>query len=223
MDLKQYHKPQDVASIRSQEPFERSSLEQNVWVVLWQALIPAFGIASLCLVGYFIALEWITISIKAYQVLLAWVGIFLMSFISRWNKLLGESNERLWKTEEIINKDIDGDGHVGPPEQIVLRGVIEDKKGIVSGSKHLMPFSVDKFMKFCKGVGTKGLTYRAWTGRNGVFSDSEFEALMTFLLENNFARWVNEDSPNQGRELTRLGKKVLEEYRRKIPEAIAFR
>ena len=119
--------------------------------------------------------------------------------------------------ETAINRDIDGDGHVGrpQPESRTIEIVHKNERGGVKSMHrfdHLSANTVEHLDQFAKAVlAGRGLAEANWTGRSGLFSKSEYGALMDALSEAGIVQWVNPKAKAQGREVTRGGRRALSE------------
>lgn len=128
---------------------------------------------------------------------------------------LAVNRKLLWIAETVINEDVDGDGHIGrpPPASLAPLEVLHKDEGGHLRQLHRLnlPESISeaKLVEFAKGVTLKGLAQGQWTGKAGLFSRSEFDALMAELERANIVTWVDPQNRSQGRKLTHPGQAAL--------------
>jgi len=130
---------------------------------------------------------------------------------------LAVNRKLLWIAETVINEDLDGDGHVGfPPAPLTALAPLEvlhkDEAGHLRQLHRLnLPDSISQaqLVEFAKGAALKGLAQGQWTGKAGLFSRSEFDALMAELERANIVAWVDPQNRSQGRRLTHPGQAAL--------------
>jgi hypothetical protein len=74
-----------------------------------------------------------------------------------------------------------------------------------------LPGTSSQLRQFVAGVlnGTP-TTEAAWCGANNPFSIADFRALRYALIQNDMARWVNDDAHEQGWQMTEKGMQVME-------------
>jgi len=142
-------------------------------------------------------------------------GLFFVAALLANRKLL-------WIAERVIREDIDsGDGVAGqPPQQLPappppLEVIHRDESGSLRTMYRLrLPDDITdkKLREFAKGALLKGLSHGVWTGKAGLFSRSEFDALMAELERAGIVSWVDPANRNLGRQLTRAGKSALRHW-----------
>jgi hypothetical protein len=93
----------------------------------------------------------------------------------------------------------------GKKEQSIRVDIISEA-GRVGDFVHLA-IDPGRLRDFAQGL-TQGraLTCREWTGRGGLFSQSEFSRLRSHLIRQGLARWVSDRDPRGGCILTAKGK-----------------
>lgn len=125
---------------------------------------------------------------------------------------LAVNRKLLWIAETVINEDLNGDGHLGAPPLAPLEVLHKDEGGHLRQLHRLnLPASISEaqLVAFAKGVELKGLAQGQWTGKAGLFSRSEFDALMAELERANIVAWVDPQNRAQGRKLTHPGQAAL--------------
>ena len=117
----------------------------------------------------------------------------------------------LWMVERISHLDLDGDHVIGQPT-VELHTNVHDESDRVR-RQYIMDIGVtpEKLRDFCQGVlGGRGLVVNAWTGKNNLFSRSEYDRLMAELER---AGMIERDGPgaNAARKLTQAGREAFEQ------------
>jgi len=72
-----------------------------------------------------------------------------------------------------------------------------------------LPVSEDDFLRFARGAEPRGLGVPDWAGSAGIFSQSEYGALMDYLSRAGLVAWRDARHHNQGRALTAAGRATL--------------
>jgi HAMP domain-containing protein len=191
------------------EPSRNASRESDLVVPFGQAAVTGFLTALLVLLGAAFLSFYLEIG-KGFWWWLS-VGGLVFALVTwwKWRGLLEDTRSLLRKAETIVNMDLDRDGVIG--ETVRLETVEKDQEGVRRGEIETLPISRERFEKFARGVsGGRGLAVSTWTGSAGLFSRSEYDALMDYLQRAGIVRWKNENAPHQGRELTRAGRAAIE-------------
>ena len=116
--------------------------------------------------------------------------------------------------ERITGADLNGDGYIGypNPEPVALpplRVEVFEDEGRRAAFIDL-PYP-ERLPKLAAGLAAgRQFAESTWTGRDGLFSRSEFGNLRGELIRRGLARWKNLDAPAQGVELTSPGKAVFQ-------------
>ena len=90
-----------------------------------------------------------------------------------------------------------------------LEVVNEENHQMVFGD---LPIDAERFASFARSAETRGLAVSSWCGNGHLFTRPEFEAVVDYLTRAGLVRWVNEQVPQQGRELTPAGRATLRRY-----------
>ncbi len=193
-----------------ERPARAMNVESDVITPLFQAMaLAAFVTGAFYLAGYvFIArITWLAACFSG----LVSGGVFFFLVVLANRRLL-------WIAESVINDDVDNDGRVGqpPPAPPSPRPPLEvlhrDERGNLRAMHRLdLPNTItdERLAEFAQGAPVKGLAQGVWTGRAGLFSRSEFDALMAELERAGIVAWVDPANRSQGRKLTRAGQSAL--------------
>lgn len=193
------------ASFSRRQPARAASVESDVTVPLFQAMICGAIVGILTLMGSIplaIKNEW-----RWWVPPAATAGMATVSWAVAWFVLLGAHRKLLWLVEEIIGQDLDEDGEVGDPSEVHVWVTEPDKK---QACKVVLPLDEGTLRQVAKahlGAG-KPLSRR---GLAGVLSDGKFRKLQEILLEKGWAIYKGE-GPNAGIELTKAGMAVFRHF-----------
>lgn len=125
--------------------------------------------------------------------------------------------------ERVIQKDINGDGVIGPKPQAPAKEeprVVNIRLDKITSDNHyqsdLINFPCDDEQLFKLAYGLTNdppLTFaeRYWTGAGKPFSTNEFRAVIAVMEKHGLCEYVNPQEPKQGRRLTESGRKLFEE------------
>jgi len=76
-----------------------------------------------------------------------------------------------------------------------------------------LPINEATFRQWARGVlGGRGTSLGDWTGKGGLFSRADYNALTDYLMRSGLMRWVNPAAHAQGRELTAAGRATLRKF-----------
>lgn len=177
--------------------------ESDVTVPVLQSLAVSVCYASLASV--LAASAVLTFHLSWYIPVVA--GLLALTLTASWTMTRNVSlrQELWWGTEEIVRRDLDGDGVVGKPEpEAVLRVEIAD-----GGNTKFLDVPAEKVAIFARAVvkGQSGISEGEWKKFFGGVN--EFRAFRGQLLGSGLVRWKNPDAHAQGVELTLAGRQVL--------------
>lgn len=126
-----------------------------------------------------------------------------------WLMLLVRWQNLLWRIEEIIGIDLDGDKIPGyPAKQTPIQIEITDQN-----QKSIrfidLPIADEQMQRIAIAM-SNGASFSR-RGLAGVISDNDYRILSEVMINAGLLRWKN-DKPNQGGELTAAGRAVLGHY-----------
>jgi len=196
------------------QPARRASRESDVLVPFLQAAITGAFTAIMLGIGAGVVVHWQAWPWWYVAIVVAMTWLLMTSGV--WLRLLNDSRELLWKVETWSNRDLDGDGTTGEPEepaQVVRLEVKQEKAGSHSSFFHDMPTEPAVFTTWAQAaVNGQSLAVGHWTGSGRPFSRSDYEALLDFLQGAGVVAWQNPDAPAQGRRVTKPGKAALKAW-----------
>lgn len=193
-----------------QEPAKRTSnLETDAWLPLvhaglislaWAIVI---GIAAAFIVQAMDGRWWLA-PVSAF---IAWALIFALYLTSAIN----ERRRLLWKREEVLQQDLDGDRVVGRPERQTLSiELVTRKPGGMEIQIIDLGIEPVQAQALARGImNGRSFSEAEWTGNGRPFSKREFRELRSELLERGLLEWRNPKAPAQGVVLTRSGRAVF--------------
>lgn len=114
------------------------------------------------------------------------------------------SDRGLWMIEEITGRDLDGDGITGQPARRVVQ--VEVKEGKTTQLADL-PGDAD-LVRFCQVVAA-GKSFSEDTAQSSGYGVTNFRRLRDQFINRRWAFWRDPANPQQGVELTMIGKKVV--------------
>lgn len=179
------------------------SLQLSVIIPLVQALIGGFFIGIAASVG-FSFLDFMTVPAKSGF----FVGVCTSTFL--WFMLRSAWN---WKLEQLLNVDINRDGHIGTPKKsepihVPLETSTPLRITADSGEDWVtLPVNHEKLVEACRILNREKFTHASLAGPGKVFTRDEYEAFRASMCHprNNFARRL----PNDRVELTQRGKALV--------------
>jgi hypothetical protein len=195
--------------IRFEKPTRAPTREGDVIVPALQAVISgALTAAGVGFVTTLLAIwqhwPWYVVPVGAFA------GGLTMAIL-QWTELLNDSRRLLREVETWIREDLDGDGHVGEPEDDGVHLEVgrerEDGKSAFFADLPISPVAFTTWAR--AAVNGMSLAQTSWTGSQGLFSRSEYDQLLAFLTRAGVVAWCNPDAKAQGRELTRSGRAAL--------------
>lgn len=168
------------------------------------------GLVSFCI----LILTWLFDVLDGYKYALAALGIVPLAM---WIFL-----QRRWlllTAETVLNRDLSGDGVVGPVPPSAPR-VIRVQLDDIQNNGHIhtsaifeLPADDAQLSALANGLG-RGLTLseKTWTGKGNPFSIAEFRKLCGVMLAQGIIQYRNEKAAQQGYEPTPKGVKFFEQY-----------
>jgi hypothetical protein len=149
-------------------------------------------------------------------VTVVWMGLFFIgSIMLVWLWRLGAYSDLLMKVEEVTGVDLSGDGQVGPPKP---PGVDVSVKHEAPGHERYefdtLPVSSRRgyagLISYARAITQMGESFAERPANEcGGYSRAEWIELRDKFLNHGWARWVNEQAPQQGVELTAYGMSIL--------------
>jgi hypothetical protein len=196
------------------EPARPANTEGDVAVPLLQALITGAltGTVTLILMAMFFdtlkANVWP--ELRFWHLIYTWLGTTATVTLAKWRDLLDDSRDLLRKMETYVGRDIDGDGHVGEPKRIRLEMIDkrDGKNKQIFEELDIDPLALETFMR--AALNGQTLAVSRWTGRNGLFTRSEFDQLTATFRRAGILAW--DGSKNQGHILTRAGEAAFRNW-----------
>ena len=202
------------------EPAPRKVSDKNVGTIEGDVGVPTLQ-AFIVALPVSIFGTMIAIGVIVWQRLEWWIAPLVL--VAAWSGTAGclawsnvGKRQRLWQQEIILQRDLDGDGVIGPPEEETLNVLITEKNGPGSKSK-LFEFGLgpDIAALFCEtvlrdGDLTEGTWKRTWLDGQRVFSGvDDYRQLRNRMEQAGLVAPKNPHAKSQGFELTRTGKVVF--------------
>jgi len=127
--------------------------------------------------------------------------------------------ELWWGTEEIVRRDLDGDGVIGKPEPTLVRVEVVDHERKMTNFVDL-GCDVAKLQTLAHGLigGRRPFSEPEWVGKGKTFSRREFYALRSQLLSGKLLAQKHPTEPKQGYELTLSGKAMFRKLAAPSPD-----
>jgi hypothetical protein len=192
------------------DDFYRAVLIPASQAVITGVLAFCAGLAVCALGGW----AWWYAAIGAGLIgLAAWLG-----FWGWWSRVILDiltPDRRLRLVEEPYSSEPDPQP-VQP--QTIRVELIQSQDGFQRGDYIDLPCQPDQVKQLADGL-TRGQPFAlsAWTGRNQVFSRSEFETVRVTLLKAGLLRWSSPHARAQGVELTPAGRAVMRRLAAPLP------
>lgn len=177
--------------------------ESDVTVPVLQSLAVSLAYASLA--GVLVASITLAFRLRWYYPVVAGALTFTATVSWTMTKNVSLRQELWWGTEEIVHRDLGGDGTIGEPEpEMLLRVEVVD-----DSSTHFLDVPRKKAVVFAKAVtdGQSGISEGKWKRFFGGID--EFKAFRGQLLDSGLVRWKSPDAHAQGITLTLAGRQVL--------------
>ncbi|MCP4428259.1 MAG: hypothetical protein GY803_27540 [Chloroflexi bacterium] len=165
-------------------PARAAAPSSDVIVPLLQSAVSGFVVGLLTL--------WPTLANgwAWYVPLLVFGGVFAVA----WFLLLADHRRSLWNRETIESGGTPSP--IGQPDPVLVRlQVIED--GAIKYANLPIPIETLKTMARAI-VNGRSFSVSEWTGAGRPLSRSQFETLRTWLLNNDYAEWVDPDNRRSG-------------------------
>lgn len=121
-----------------------------------------------------------------------------------WFGALADSRSMLRRVERVVNRDLDGDGDIGP-QTVQHEYTVKEQRADGSTSWQVLvglPLEPESLREFARGVLAGRTSTHSWAG---VLERKEFEQIRDRLISGGFARWAGRNR-NQGWELTHKGR-----------------
>jgi len=130
-----------------------------------------------------------------------------------WVLFLATSDSTLWIREKIINKDIDRDGHIGPPHTIRLE--IHDTRDEQDRTQFInlpVPGRVGEagLITFARSVSAQGDSFSERTAADHGYNREEWIDLRDTFVNYGWAAWNDPSEPRQGVKLLAAGRVILD-------------
>jgi len=188
--------PAGFTSAYKRTPYRKMEMAADVLVPLAQSVITGVVVATaLGVITPFLPWAWYIGPI---------VGAITVGLT--WGYRLSVSRDTLWTIEEIVGHDIDGDGHTGRPEE---RHTIEVW---VKDGQRRQPFDIpgdgQAAVYFAQAV-SNGDSFTEATAQATGYGVTAFRQLRDLFVQNRWAVWRNPNHPQQGVELTMIGRQIL--------------
>lgn len=123
--------------------------------------------------------------------------------------------------ERVTGADLNGDNKIGddpiddePQEKSFKIEMTQRSDGGVKQTQlFTLPTTPEKFTDLARGlVHGQAFSERRWSGSGALFSQAEFRTLRDEMIRRGLLRWIDERYPNQGVEITRPGRAVIEHF-----------
>lgn len=184
-----------VASAYRKIPFRKMELASDVLVPLAQACITGMMVAVLvtaCLPFF----EWPWFS-----------GIYsgLFTTVIMWGFRLALSKNTLWIVEEIIGRDIDGDGQAGRSYRSIRLEIKQGRKTMLAD----LPGDENTLIRFARHM-SQGASFSERAAAESGYGVSNFRKLRDIFVQREWAAWNNPAHPQQGLVLTDDGRQIIQ-------------
>ena len=160
------------------------------------------------------ALAWVIWLATGWPLPVAWALVgFGLGFVPVWWS--GLRGSTLWKVEEWSGLDLNRDKQVGKPDKpgpppTVRVDVTDSSSGDGIYKSFDLPCDPKRLRVFAQRVLSGVSTAQGgWTGKDGLFSRSEYERLRDELMLRELAVWNNPAAPAQGWALKAVGRVVM--------------
>jgi hypothetical protein len=187
----------DLVSAYRRTPYRKMELIADVAVPLAQAAITgSLSAVAVFVTGLFYGWPW-------------YAGPFFGVFVTgvSWLGLIWSGRESLWVIEEVIGRDLDGDGETGPPAPAwgVRAEITEGKRWQFAD----IPVRPGPLHKLAGAVieGDESFTER--TAAANDMTQAEFYILRDLMVERGLAAWNHPTRRQNGVSLTRGGLALL--------------
>ena len=139
----------------------------------------------------------------------AWIGgaVAVASFATAWLLLLQGQRDLLWRTEEIVGADLDGDGTVGEPEPVpqVIRLELTDRPDKAMSFLELVGISEADLLRISRLALQDRLSER-----NINLPRETWQRVRDELVERGLLAWRVDGAPRQGVVTTDAGRQTFE-------------
>ena len=169
-------------------PARAPELRADVLVPLCQALVSGIVAGGLWAGGA------AALGADFWAVFIASVAIFGGA---AWFILLADHRRSLWVRERRESRDIDGDGHVGEPQQSRPPILVNPYRGQRAREADDRAALLETWAEFVRGCAID-TTQRAWERRIGR---DQYQEMRDALIDSGWARWRNEADQRAGWEL----------------------
>lgn len=122
---------------------------------------------------------------------------------------LGLYDGLLWKTEEAMGADIDGDGHVGEPSEVPVVKVEMVQQNGVPRKLEDLPVDLLRLKKLAYLIVADKKGFAEATAKEAGIGRDDFTALREVLIKQKWAKWKHPTEPRQGVEVSREGMNIF--------------
>lgn len=193
-----------VPIIERRGPARDATVESDVHVPVLQAAVTGICAFAVSIIPIF-AWGW------------AWwspLVIGLLTFAAVWLALLNSHRQSLWFIEDLLDRDIDGDGHTGKPSNEPIRvDIIETQDDGRKGFKFvdIVDATPKQLVTFAYGAAVldRPLSEETWTPTINGFSKRKFYRFIQRLDEIGWTTFIDPQYPTRGRVLTTAGRRIL--------------
>lgn len=185
--------PSSLPLLGIREPIRAASASSDVVVPFYQSLITGVLLAVLTAVAAFVwALPWWTPLAVGGMV---WVGL--------WLYLLADHRKSLWRIEEYLDADLNGDGAVGKPQSVTRLMVTVNGTGQIMEAQ--FPVAPDILVKLARGMigAERPFSQREW--RHLIKDRNEFQEIRDVLMNMGLMAWKDTGNRKLGVMLTPFG------------------
>ena len=132
-----------------------------------------------------------------------------------WAATVTDGRSMLRRVERIVNRDIDGDGAVGPVEhRTVIEGRIwdgEHVRDLILYFDGVRPDQIDTLFQAALSGGA--LNEAAWCGNSKPFAKAQFVGVRDRMIGAGLWAWANPDAHAQGVRISAAGRAIMSKWR----------
>jgi hypothetical protein len=171
--------PEGAARVETETPVRGAGIISDLQVPLGQAITT--GVLLGALVG-FAADKWGLVT-SAAGLLSLWLQAAVVIGAVVWLVLLVDTRKLLRTIEKVVGLDLDGDGHKGQPERVIVvnaERAARERQQLERGAR------VSQFVDFVSRIPVKGTSLRSWEKQLGRDVYCEYRDL---LIRLGWAAW----------------------------------